>query len=186
MTTPTIPVVHRSWAMPSADTFTVAPIGAFVRRHLRGVSVDPFARNNKWATHTNDLNPKTSAQHHMDAVAFLDMLHEQSVRADTVLFDPPYSPRQIMECYAEAGLKPTMHDTQSARFKKECREAIRRVCNVGGTVLSFGWNSVGMGPLYQTLEILIVCHGGDHNDTICVAQKMVEMADAQRDVFLGS
>ncbi len=66
----------RTWAMPNADTFSVKPIGEFVRRYLAqsSVSVDPFARNKAWATHTNDLNPATSAKHHMDAAAFLEML----------------------------------------------------------------------------------------------------------------
>jgi hypothetical protein len=176
-------MINRVWAMPDAETFSVPPIGAFVRRHLRGVSVDPFARNKRWATHTNDLNPNTEAEHHMDAVAFMRMLAAQGVKADTVIFDPPYSPRQIAECYEAAGIKAGMADTQSARFKRECREAIREICNVGSTVLSFGWNSVGMGPLYRLDEMLIVCHGGDHNDTICIAQRMVETDREQADMF---
>lgn len=62
--------------MPNADTFSVKPIGEFVQRYLATsrVSVDPFARNKRWATHTNDLNPATEAEHHMDAEAFLVML----------------------------------------------------------------------------------------------------------------
>jgi hypothetical protein len=42
----------RAWAMPNGDTFSVAPIGAFVRKYLAdsSCSVDPFARNNAWAT----------------------------------------------------------------------------------------------------------------------------------------
>lgn len=169
--------------MPSADTFSVAPIGAFVRRWLRGVSVDPFARNNEWATYTNDINPNTSAKYHMDAVAFLQMLADKGVQADVILFDPPYSPRQVAECYAEAGLTPTMADTQTARFKKDVRRAMLDLCRVGTVVLSFGWNTVGMGPLFRTEETLLVCHGGDHNDTICIAQRMVESASAQVDAF---
>lgn len=66
----------RVWAMPNADTFSVKPIGEFVQRYLAAskVSVDPFARNKRWATHTNDLNPETAAEHHMDAQAFLEHL----------------------------------------------------------------------------------------------------------------
>jgi hypothetical protein len=159
--------------MPNADTFQVKPIRAFVDRWVRGVVVDPFARNQTIASeYTNDLNPDTAARYHMDAVAFLNMLADQRVVADCVVFDPPYSPRQIAECYKAAGLTPTMQDTQSARFKKECRNAIRRLCKQGSVVLSFGWNSVGMGPLFDTNEILLVSHGGDHNDTICMAQTM--------------
>lgn len=166
--------MSRVWAMPNADTFSVKPIGDFVRRYSRGVCIDPFARNS-WpeGEYTNDLNPNTSAKYHMDAVEFLKMLADAGVEADTIIFDPPYSPRQITECYQAAGLKATMQDTQSGRFKKLCREQIRRLSRPGTVVLSFGWNSVGMGPAFYTDEILLVSHGGDHNDTICMAQTMM-------------
>lgn len=94
----------RQWAMPNADTFSVPCIGDFVKSYLTGVSVDPFARNKRWATYTNDLNPNTEAEYHMDAVAFLEMLAGQGLKADVLLLDPPYSPRQVTECYADAGL----------------------------------------------------------------------------------
>lgn len=39
-------------------------------------------------------------------------------------------------------------------------------------MLSFGWNSAGMGlEGFRRLEILLVAHGGAHNDTICVADE---------------
>jgi len=28
-----------------------------------------------------------------------------------------------------------------------------------------------MGPEWITEEIMMVCHGGDHNDTICLAER---------------
>ena len=73
--------MSRVWAMPTKDTFDCAPIGDFVWRHLDKdyISVDPFARNKSWAHYTNDLNPDTSAQHHMDARDFLQMLKEAFV-----------------------------------------------------------------------------------------------------------
>jgi len=160
----------RKWAMPSADTFDCKPIGEFVRQYLTGVSVDPFARNKQWATHTNDLNPATSAQHHMKAEDFLNMLADQGVKADCIVLDPPYSPRQITECYSAAGLTAGMKDTQSS-FWTKVRDAARRLCKPGTIVLSFGWNSTGMGKSFETLEILLVAHGGAHNDTICMAQR---------------
>lgn len=159
--------------MPSADTFSVKPIGEFVRKYLRGVSVDPFSRNKRWATHTNDLNPTTEAEHHMDAEAFLRMLAEQRVTADCILLDPPYSPRQISECYA-AGIKAGMKDTQNAALYARVRRAAKRLCRPGTVVLSFGWNSAGMGKGFAQREILLVAHGGAHNDTICVAEEMID------------
>lgn len=153
----------RAWAMPSADTFDCKPIAEFVRRHLRGVSVDPFARNKQWATYTNDLNPTTLAAEHLDAECFLDSLHDQGVVADCVILDPPYSPRQISECYAAAGIKAGMKDTQNAALYARVRRAARALCRPGTTVLSFGWNSAGMGQGFQQIELLLVAHGGAHS-----------------------
>ena len=160
--------------MPSGDTFSVPPIGDFVRRYLSAakVSIDPFARNKRWATHTNDLNPATDAEHHMEARAFLVMLVERGVRADLLIFDPPYSPRQISECYAASGMKAGMADTQNAKLVKECRDLMRQIAMPGAACLSFGWNSAGMGKGWQLEELMLVAHGGCHNDTICMAERM--------------
>lgn len=161
---------YRDWAMPTADTFESPPIGEFVHRYLRGVSVDPFARNNRLSTYTNDLNPATEAEDHMDAEEFLLMLAKRGLKADTILLDPPYSPRQISECYAAAGLKARMADTQNAALYARVRRAARALCKAGTAVLSFGWNSAGMGVGFELVELLLVAHGGAHNDTICLAE----------------
>ena len=164
--------------MPNHDTFSVRPIGEFVQRYLEAstVSVDPFARNKQWATYTNDLNPDTSAQRHMDAEDFLRELHAEKVSADLVIFDPPYSPRQISECYKSVGLTVGMKETQSALLYQRVRNAVMPIIAPGGIVLSFGWNSVGMGKKhgFEQIEILLVCHGGAHNDTICIAERRVQ------------
>lgn len=167
----------RVWAMPASDTFDCKPIGEFVRGYLRGVSVDPFARNKRWATHTNDLNPAMAAEFHMDAEDFLRLLVDRGVEADCIILDPPYSPRQISECYAAAGLKAGMKDTQNAVLYARVRSAARLLCKAGSTVLSFGWNSAGMGKGFEQREILMVAHGGAHNDTICVAEEMLPQTE---------
>jgi len=161
--------------MPNKDTFSIKPIGEFVKRYLAvsKISVDPFARNKNWATHTNDLNTTTSAKHHLDAVEFLIYLGSIGTQADLIILDPPYSPRQISECYNGIGRKVTMQDTQTAAFNKRIRDAALPVLTPTGTVLSFGWNSVGMGKKrgFTLKEIMLCCHGGAHNDTICIAEQ---------------
>lgn len=110
---------------------------------------------------------------HLDAEAFLDDLAAKNINADLVLFDPPYSPRQVMEHYRDAGLRVTQEDTQSGRLFKRVRNAIDRIVQPGGVVLSFGWQSAGMGAArgYELFETMLVAHGGGHNDTICIAEK---------------
>ncbi len=172
----------RHWAMPNSDTFSVKPIGDFVRSYLTGscVSVDPFARDKDWATHTNDLNPATKAAHHVDAEKFLKLAVD-GVKADLVLFDPPYSPRQISECYKAIGLEVGMKETQSALLYQRVRDAIVPVCTEDAIVLSFGWNTVGMGKRhnFELIEIMLCCHGGAHNDTICIAERRLPVAQSK-------
>jgi hypothetical protein len=167
---------NREWAMPSGDTFTVRPIGDFVRKYLAQskVSVDPFARNNKWATYTNDLSRNTLAQRHMDAPGFLVQLAAEGVcDVDLAIIDPPYSPRQVAEHYRSIGLAASKADTQIASLYARTRSALLPLLAPHATVLSFGWNSAGMGKQhgFAIREVLLVAHGGAHNDTICIAEK---------------
>jgi len=139
----------REWAMPSHDTFSVSPIGRMVRRYLKDskVSVDPFARNKRWATFTNDLNPETKAEHHMDAEEFLNMLASKGVKADLVIFDPPYSPRQIAECYKSIGLEVGMKETQSALLYQRVRGWLPEI-RVIEQIVSFS----GLSPLDSAIH----------------------------------
>lgn len=171
----------RAFSMPNADTFSMPPVEAFVRRYLAAskASVDPFARNKRWATVTNDLAPDTAAEYHMDAEAFLQEMARQGRTFDLALFDPPYSPRQISECYKGIGREVGMKETQNAALYRRVREALTPVLTPDATVLSFGWNSNGMGKGrgWEIVETLLVAHGGGHNDTICIAERRVVRRD---------
>ena len=144
------------------------PVSRFIGRHVRleDVIVDPFCGRSRIATHRNDLGMGG-----IDAVEFCQALHAQGVMADAVFFDPPYSPRQIAECYKGIGRKVGMADTQSAVLYQSVRTALASILRPGGVALSFGWQSQGFGVAWETTEILLVQHGGAHNDTICVAQR---------------
>jgi len=159
--------------MPNADTMEVGPIRQLVMRYVQPNMqiVDPFARNCRIANWRNDLNPGTLAEHHLDALDFLRMV-QSKVAADLVLFDPPFSPRQIKECYSAVGIKMQQLDAFRTHWKPE-RDAINAMLKVGGIVISFGWNTIGMGGsrLYDIVEILCVCHGPGHNDTLVTVER---------------
>lgn len=170
-------IFNRVWAMPNSNTFSIKPINDFVQKYWKKstVSIDPFARNYNLATYTNDLNPNTTAQYHLDAIEFLRLLEVKGVRADLIICDPPYSPRQTSECYQSIGKIVTMKDTQTAHLLKEVRDHILTLCLPGAVVLSFGWNTMGMGKKrgFEQQEILICDHGGNHNATLCLAEKLI-------------
>jgi hypothetical protein len=170
----------RAWAMPSAATFDLEPVARLMDRWLVAcaVVVDPFARNSKRGTHRNDMDTGTTAESHIDATSYLHQLHAAGVVADAVLLDPPYSPRQISEHYRAAGLKPTRETTQNGALYRRARVAADKILRPGGIVISCGWNSTGMGRTlaYEPLEILLVNHGGAHNDTLIVVERKAEPA----------
>lgn len=170
-------IFSRKWAMPNHNTFDILPIGNFVKWYLEKskVSIDPFARNKRWATYTNDLNPNTKAEYHMDAIDFLTMLKEKQIEADLVVFDPPYSPRQVKEVYEKIGKHFGVKDQQNTGRWTEEKRLIASMMRPGGIVLSFGWNTHGMGIQYnfEAIEILIIDHGGAHNATLCMAERRI-------------
>lgn len=168
-------IISRVWAMPSHETFSIDYIRQLVERYqLRSaVVVDPFARDVP-STYSNDLNPATKADWHMDSADFLEMLVNQGVKADLILFDPPYSLRQVKEVYASVGIEKLPMD-KTHGWRRE-RDAIAQLCNPDGFVISFGWNSQGQGRKrgFEIVEILLVAHGRDHNDTIVTVERVAQ------------
>jgi len=67
-----------------------------------------------------------------------------------------------------------METTQSSWRKKHINE-ISRILKPNGIVISFGWNSSGVGKVrgFEIIEILLVAHGGMHNDTICTVERKI-------------
>lgn len=166
--------MDRVWAMPNPHTFSIPPIAALLDRWLAGrqVIVDPFARDSQRGTVRNDLDPAMPTEYHLEAEAFCTAIREAGCLADAVLFDPPYSPRQISEAYKAVGLAVGMAETQNGRFYKAVRDGLDRVLLPQGVAISCGWNSSGFGKTrgYELVEILLVAHGGAHNDTIVTVE----------------
>lgn len=162
--------IERVWAMPNKNTFDIKPIHDLITEELTdGLWIDPFANQNKLATITNDLSMEFDTDYHLDALDFMKLFDSNSV--DGVLYDPPYSPRQVSECYNNVGYNVTW-DTTKASFWGNHKREISRIVKLGGKVITFGWNSGGIGYKYgfEIERILLVPHGGWHNDTICTVE----------------
>ncbi len=161
----------RFWEMPNSNTFNIKRIRTFIGSYLRNgqVSIDPFANTNRFASITNDIDPSMACDYCMDALDFVKQFADNSV--DLVLFDPPYSSRQVSECYKKMGMSVNMETTQGS-FWSNIKNEIARVVKPNGIVISFGWNSngIGKGNGFEIQEILLLAHGGVHNDTICIAE----------------
>lgn len=106
---------------------------------------------------------------HLDALDFSQIV---TGPLEGVLFDPPYSYRQVSEHYKSAGRKPTQRDT-SYNFYARVMDPLASKIKPGGLAISFGWNSNGFGKKrgFKIKEILIVAHGLHHNDTIVTVEE---------------
>lgn len=170
--------IERIWSMPNKNTFEIKPIKTLLQDEvdLSQYWIDPFANRNRMASVTNDLSMEYDTDYHMDALDFLKIFDDASV--DGVLYDPPYSPRQVSECYNDVGYCVTW-DTTKASFWGNHKREISRIVKVGGKVITFGWNSGGIGYKYgfEIQRILLVPHGGWHNDTICTVEVKTREVD---------
>lgn len=135
-----------------------------------GVILDPFANDGKLGTITNDLNSEFDTDYHLDALDFLKLFDDHSV--DVILYDPPYSPRQVSECYKELNRTVNMQTTQATYWSNQKKE-ISRLVKPNGIVITCSWNSNGIGKSYgfELIEVLLVAHGGWHNDTIVTVER---------------
>ena len=125
--------------------------------------------NNNNTYISNDLDLTYDTDYHLDALDFLKQFDDESV--DFILYDPPYSPRQVSEVYKKLDKTVNMKTTQASYWSNHKKE-IGRIVKKGGKVITFGWNSGGIGKKYgfDIIRILMVSHGGWHNDTICTVE----------------
>lgn len=158
-------VMRRAWAMPNKWTFRIPAIMELIDSHISKNWADPFAGETSPADITNDIEGR-GALYQMDALEFLKQLESESI--DGVLFDPPYSVEQCLRRYT-----PKQKGTAGrAEYWAKCKDEISRIMIPGGKVISFGWDSTGIGKKrgFEIIEILLVCHGACHNDTICTVE----------------
>ncbi len=141
---------------------------------------DPFSNNKTTRRQgttlvTNDLNPKFNADYCMEANDFGEEMFKQQKMFDLILFDPPYSLRQLKEQYEGIGSK--LPQWQTRNMWGRCRNALAKCVAPGGYVISFGWNSSGFGRArgFEIEEIMLLGQGGhaDRYDLIITVERNV-------------
>lgn len=160
----------RVWSMPNAWTFSIKPVAELLGRYVKHPKkwADPFAGRFSPAYITNDHNPTLPAMYHMEAIDFAKMLNGPF---EGILFDPPYSFRQISEHYKHLGMKAKQWQTSMSFYEKVKTELCNKV-QPGGFVICCGWNTNGFGKArgFRLVEIMAVAHGGSKNDTLVTVE----------------
>jgi hypothetical protein len=161
--------IGRVWCMPSIWTFGMKPVANLLERYCVGGGwVDPFAGEKSPAELRNDIEGRGN-EYNLDALEFLKTLDDNKYNG--VLFDPPYSTEQCLRRYT-----PKQNGTAGrAEYWARCKDEISRILKHGGRCISFCWDSVGVGKNrgFKIEEVLLICHGACHNDTIVTIDRKV-------------
>lgn len=166
--------MSRVWAMPNKWTFTIKPIKELINSYVGNGEnwIDPFSGMHSPAEFTNDLNPESPAKYHLEAMEFAKLFNQEFKGC---IFDPPYSLVEVSRHYKDLGKKFYAKDNPTGSFSK-VKDHIGKLIKPNGIVISFGWNSVGFGKNrgFKIIEIMLVSHGGNRNDTIVTVEKKIQ------------
>lgn len=151
--------------MPRAMTFLMPKTRAWVESKLNGLTLNIFGGLIRLPNSVhNDLNQSLLKEGDLsfdacDLASWID----HAGRYDTLVFDPPYSFHQAVVSYGMARKQKVSH----------ARDVVEYVLKPAGRVISLGWNSTGMsgGRGFTKEALLLVNHGGSHNDTIVLAEQ---------------
>lgn len=165
--------------MPNKNTFNIKPIKKIIHKYYNPneIWLNPFANISKYGI-TNDLDPQFDTDYNLDALDFLklfvDKVKNNEVVVDGILYDPPFSPRQVSECYRRLGKTVNMKTTQASYWSNH-KKLIGEIVKKDGHAITCGWNSGGIGKKYgfEIVEVLLVPHGGWHNDTIVTVERKI-------------
>ncbi len=136
------------FAMPNKETFKIKPIAELLYQETNNEYLDAFPY-----PYSGDFLDKARK------------IQDNSVK--NVAYDPPYSPRQLAECYK--GLGQSWDGRNSVWSQWEYQ--IARIVQPGGKCIKFGWNTHLVRSDFEVTRILLVNHGSHHNDTIVTVQR---------------
>ena len=147
---------------PKKYTFEMPELKLWTERMCKGKVLNLFAGYTKLNVDEFrvDINPQAMADVEIDAFEFLTINTE---KYDTIILDPPYNLRKAREKYEGRYI---------GSFTK-IKNKIPKILNPAGRVLIYGYDSTGMSLSrgFRKIAICLVCHGGDHNDTICTVEE---------------
>lgn len=150
---------------PKKWTFEQPKLKKWVEDRCKGKVLNLFA--GKTRLNVDEFRVDSNAEWNPDIlIDALEFVQTTDMKFDTIILDPPYSLRKSYEKY-------NGHYIGSNWTR--IRRAIPRICNDGAIVISFGYNSQGMSKSlgFEKIEVCVVCHNGDRNDTIVTVERKI-------------
>ena len=161
-------VFDRVRGIQTKDTLSDPMAAALVKKYLSGMQpiIDPFARNCEFAwPYTNDIDPNTVAEKHLDVEEFLKSFHDDKLDFVGPVFggailDPPFSDHQSREIHGAENLY-----TNPAKMKR-VEMMLGSLIEIGGYVVKFGYNSNFTHDAFECVAVRLIRYGGSMNDMI--------------------
>lgn len=141
--------IERVWSMPNSRPYQIKHIANLIKEETGGIYLDVFPFGEK-----------------VDVLATLKKIPDG--RMPHAVIDPPYSPRQAKEEY-----RLDLDAVEFTKYLSAVQDEVSRVVEAGGSVISLGWNSNGLGKSrgFKLKRLLLVAHGAHHNDTIITVER---------------
>lgn len=147
---------------PKAYTFEQPALLKWTQKWCKGSVLNLFAGKTKvWYDEFRvDIDPEMKPDYLGDAYEFVKTTDK---KFDTVIFDPPYNLRKAREKY----------EGRYIGSLTKLKNILPQIVKPAGHVLSYGYDTVGMSRLrgFEKIAICVVCHSGDHNDTLCLVER---------------
>ena len=150
---------------PRRYTFEQPKLKQWVEDNSKGKVLNLFAGRTKLNLNEIrvDIDEEMPADYYMEAYDFVNYAIQEGMLFDTIILDPPYNLRKSREKY-------------EGRYIGSFTKIKNILCNIlteNGYVITLGYDSVGMAKSrgFKKIGICLVCHNGDHNDTICIKEE---------------
>jgi hypothetical protein len=153
---------------PKRYTFQQPKLKEWIEKNSYGRVLNLFAGLIKLNVDSEirvDVSEDMDADYYMDAYEFVKMAADKGMEFDTIILDPPYNIRKSREKY---------NGKYIGSFTK-IKNELTKILSDRGIIISLGYDSVGMSKkrAFRKKAICLVCHGGDHNDTICLVEEKI-------------
>lgn len=151
---------------PRKWTFEQPKLKKWVEHWCKGKVLNLFAGKTKLNVkeYRVDSSSEFTPNYLGDAYYFITHI-PKILKFDTIILDPPYNLRKSREKY---------NGKYIGSFTK-IKNLLPKLLNDGGRIIILGYDSVGMSRSrgFKKIGLCLVCHGGDHNDTIGLVEEMI-------------
>lgn len=157
---------------PKRYTFQQPKLKEWVESQCKGKVLNLFAGITKLNVDEVrvDIDKNVPADYYMEAEDFVDMAIKEGMKFNTIVLDPPYNLRKAREKYGGRYI---------GLFTK-IKNKLPLILAKDGVIIHFGYDTVGMSKSrgFEKIGVCVVCHNGDHNDTLCLVERALNPTQA--------